>query len=284
VSRKRQRGRRDRSASDSSSSSSSSSDSRISISSDEDDAGFTRKQARRAKRRFRAVNRFWARERRPDFLQTWQGCADFSVSEIQDMQSKMEKEAEKQNLGEDIFNRDSKPKKIKFKAQTDNGTSKLHEARYLRPPIAQPKDYFGKILQKRTEIIRNFPMEHYGMQGQVPDATIGRMHNRTVLQTFDAFGKFSQRQGKGKYPDRHQLEEGLLNYGSMQNAIWPLDYSTFVIWRVLHKAMWGEKVTSDEKRRYELVVEFFNTILADNAALAVNSQCPLGFDQVTLPN
>ena len=213
-------------------------------------------------------------------MQTWQGCADFSVSEIQDMQSKMEREAEKQNLGEDLFNRDSKPKKIKFKAQTDNGISKLHEARYLRPPICQPKEYYDKIPQKRTEIIRNFPMEHYGMQGQVPDATIGRMHNRTVLQTFDAFGKFSKQAKAGKYPDQHQLEEGLLNYGSLQNAIWPLDYSTFVIWRVLHEANWGEQVTSDPKKRYELVVDFFNTILADNAALAVNSQCPCGFDQV----
>jgi hypothetical protein len=177
---KKQKRRRERSPSISSSEeSSSSSGSSSSISSEEDYAGFTRKQARRAKRRFRAINRFWVRERRPDFLQTWQGCADFSVSEIQDMQSKMEKEAEKQNLGEDIFNRDSKPKKIKFKAQSDNGISKLHEAGYLRPPICQPKEYNDKIHQKRTEIIRNFPMEHYGMQGQVPDATIGRMHNRT---------------------------------------------------------------------------------------------------------
>jgi hypothetical protein len=60
----------------------------------------------------------------------------------------------------------------------------------------------------------------------------------------------------------------------------PLDYSTFVIWRVLHEAKWGEQVTSDPKKRYELVVDFFNTILADNSALAVNSQCPCGFDQV----
>jgi hypothetical protein len=66
----------------------------------------------------------------------------------------------------------------------------------------------------------------------------------------------------------------------LQNAIWPLDYSTFVIWRVLHEANWGEQVTADPKKRYELVVDFFNTILADNAALAVNSQCPCGFDQV----
>jgi hypothetical protein len=79
-----------------------------------------------AKRRFRAINRFWARELRPDFLQTWQGCTDFSVTEIQEMQRKMEKDAEKQNLGDDVFKKDYKPAKRRFKAQTDNGTSKLH--------------------------------------------------------------------------------------------------------------------------------------------------------------
>jgi hypothetical protein len=66
------------------------------------------------------------------------------------------------------------------------------------------------------------------------------------------------------------------------HAVWPYDYSLFPIWRVLVESRWGKTVTSDEKKRSELVIEFFNSILADNAAKAVNEQYPCVFEQVTL--
>ncbi len=134
-------------------------------------------------------------------------------------------------------------------------------------------------------IIRSFPMDHYGLEGQVQDAVIGKMHNRAVVQTFDNFGKTSVKTGRsssGKYADRHQLEEALINYGSLMHHLWPIDYSLFPIWRTLHDAKWGETVTSDEKRRSELVIEFFNSMLADNCSKAVHSKYPLVFEQVEL--
>jgi hypothetical protein len=85
----------------------------------------------------------------------------------------MEKEKKRRDLGEDVCQQDSKPKKIKHKAATDNGTTKLHEARYHRMPICHPKEYYHKMPKKREEIIRSFPMDHYGVQGQVPAAVTG---------------------------------------------------------------------------------------------------------------
>ena len=200
---------------------------------------------------------------------------------IQKLRAQLEEEAKKQNLGDDVFSRDSKPKKVKHKAQTDNGTSKLHLARYHRQPLTHPKHWYHQVPQKRTEIIRNFPQEQYGMHGQVSDTTIGRLHNRTVVQTFEAFGRTSTKPGKsGKFADRQQLEEGLLNYGSSMHALWPPDYSLFPIWRVMVETKWGETITTDDKKRSDLVVEFFNSVLSDNAGKAVNSQYPVLFDQV----
>ena len=271
--RNKKRKRRDKSSSSSSSrDSSEEDDSELSSSNSSGDDGreFSKKEKRRAKRKFRSINRMWARELRPDYLQTWQDCADYSMLGIQSLRTQLEKEAEKQNLGDDVFSRDSKPKKIKHKAQTDNGTTKLHLACYHRQPLTHPKHWYHQVPQKRTEIIRNFPQEQYGMQGQVSDTTIGRLHNRTVVQNFEAFGRTST------------LEEGLLNYGSAMHALWPPDYSLFPIWRVMVETKWGETVTTDDKKRSDLVVEFFNSVLSDNAGKAVNSQYPVLFDQVQL--
>jgi hypothetical protein len=43
---------------------------------------------------------------------------------------------------------------------------------------------------------------------------------------------------------------------------------------------WGEIVTTDDKKRSDLVVDFFNSVLSENAGKAVNSQYPCLFDQV----
>jgi hypothetical protein len=71
-----------------------------------------------------------------------------------------------------------------------------------------------------------------------------------------------------------------MNYGVMMKELWPLVYSTFVIWSVLGEGKLGEKVTSDEKKRSDLVIKFCNGILADHAARAVNGQPLREFDQV----
>jgi hypothetical protein len=216
-------------------------------------------------------------------LKTIKGCAKYKMLVIMGMKNECEREAARRNLGEDIFLRDGKQKKIRFKAQSDNGTTKLHEVRFLRLPTVHPKEYFKRVPRRRETIIRSFPLEHYGAQGQVSDVVIGKLHNRTVVLTYESFGKTSVKPGKGqsgKYADKQQLEEAVINYGALMHAIWPLDYSIFALWRVLMEAKWGEVATNDEKKRSEIVIEFFNGILAENCSRAVHSQYPVVFEQV----
>ncbi len=192
-----------------------------------------------------------------------------------------DKESERRNLGEDIFLRDGVTRKIRFKAQSDNGTTKLHLARNLRLPLVHPKEYYKNVPNRRDVIVRNFPMDHYGLTGQIKDDVIGKLHNRTVVTTFDSYGKSTVKPGKsGKFADQSQLEEGLLNYTCANHAIWPMDYSAFAIWRTLVDAKWGATVTADEKKKSELVIEFINSVLADNCAKAVHQQYPVVFEQV----
>ncbi len=102
-----------------------------------------------------------------------------------------------------------------------------------------------------------------------------------MVTTFDAYGKSSTKPGKtGKFADKHQLEEGLLNYACVNHAIWPMDYSVFPIWRTLVDAKWGATAIADEKKRSELVIEFINSTLAENCAKAVHQQYPVVFEQV----
>jgi hypothetical protein len=225
----------------------------------------------------------WNIDFRPPFLQTIKGCADHTIEAVMGFKVQYDKEAERRNLGEDIFQRDGVTRKIRFKAQSDNGTTKLHLARYLRLPLVHPKDYYKNMPSRRDVVVRNFPMDHYGLTGQIKDDVIGKVHNRTVVTTFDAYGKSSTKPGKtGKFADKHQLEEGLLNYACVNHAIWPMDYSVFPIWRTLVDAKWGATAVADEKKRSELVIEFINSSLAENCAKAVHQQYPVVFEQVTV--
>jgi hypothetical protein len=263
-----------------------------SLSSSESDSNLTpearkarrkRRRAEKARAHFEACNEAWDIDSRPDCLKTVKQCYRYKMNVILGMKTECNREAERRNLGEDIFLRDGKPKKKRFKAQTDDGKTKLHEVRFYRLPIAHPKEYYKKVPRKHDVVIRNFPMEHYGVQGQVKDDVIGKMHNRTVVLTFDAFGKTTVKTGRnqnGRYADRQQLEEALINYGSLNHALWPYDYTIFPMWRVLCDAKWGAVATNDEKKQSELVIEYFNSMLADNCSRAVHSQYPAAFEQV----
>jgi hypothetical protein len=123
--------------------------------------------------------------------------SDFTYGETIIMKENLEKEKARKNLGEDVFQQDSKPKKVKHKAATDNGKTKLHEARYHRLRLCHPKEYFHPIPKKRDEIIRNF-FSHGELQyaGASSASTKGRLHKRTALQTFEAFGKTTFHPGK----------------------------------------------------------------------------------------
>ena len=227
----------------------------------------------------------WERDQRPPALRKKKGIKNLSLDELLRLKKEVMGEEERKNLGEEVFRKDGKPKKIRFKASTDNSTTKLHPARGFRQPLVHPKEFYSTVPKKRDVVIRNFPMDHYGVAGQVSETVIGRLHNRTVVQTFDSFVKISVKTGKGgsgqgKYADFQQLQEGVNNYTIMLHALWPQDYTGVVMWKVLIEANWGEYATNDEKKRSELVIDFFNAVLRDNCGRAVHDEYPLVYEQV----
>jgi hypothetical protein len=140
------------------------------------------RKARRDKRHFENINQMWNIDFRPPFLQTIKGCADHTIEAVMGFKVQYDKEAERRNLGEDIFQRDGVTRKTRFKAQSDNGTTKLHLARYLWLPLLHPKDYYKHMPSRRDVVVRNFPMDHYGLTGQIKDDVIRKVHNRSPLE------------------------------------------------------------------------------------------------------
>lgn len=129
-------------------------------------------------------------------------------------------------------------------------------------------------------------MEHMGLAGQIPEPTLGKLHNRSVKVTFDQFYKSTHRKARGphragKYPDGHQLRDGMTNYCMALHAIWPQDYTGLVMQKVLNEAKWAEDVSQDDKRRAEIVTDFFNEVISDNCGKTVYGMYPLVYEQVS---
>jgi hypothetical protein len=161
------------------------------------------------------------------------------------MKRAYEKEEALKDLGEEAVARDSKAKKIKYKAGCDDGKKRLHKARWNRQPLSAPEVYYKHVPKKHDTIIRNFPLEHYGVAGQIPEAVLGHMHNRAVKVSLDSFCKSTFKAAKGgeragKYADMFQLLEAVTNYGIALHALWPSDYTGWVFMKVLTQAKWGE--------------------------------------------
>jgi hypothetical protein len=251
-----------------------------------------RQEKRRKKRRkhremvWQLLAEAWPIEERPMVLRKKSGIGNRSLDELLRYKESLDKQREKRDLGEEVCSKDMKPIRVRYKAQTDDSVKKLHLSRFERQPLTHPKNYFHLIPQKREVVVRNFPMEHLGITGQVSDVVIGKLHNRKVKLTFDMFAKSTQKEARGqskagKYSNAQQIREGLINYCLMLLSLWPHDYAGLVVIKVLNEANFGEDATSDAKRRAELCAELFNAVLADNSAKAVHQDYPCVYEQVT---
>ena len=198
------------------------------------------------------LNIAWPIEDRPEHLRVKKNVRGRDIDSLVRFKREVAEVEEKKELGEAVFSRDAVLKKVKYKAKTDNGFKKLHPARVCRQPLAVPSEWYGKLVpRKREHIIRNFPLEHYGMAGQVSEKVLGKAHNRSVPLTFDQFSRTSLcDSGKsGKDPDLtlQQIQETAINYAVVLHALWPSDYSALVFLRVLVEAKWGDVAANDNR-------------------------------------
>ena len=203
------------------------------------------------------VNAMWALEDRPRHLQDKKVVAGMSITEITQFKEHFEREELRKGGGSALFGKDSVLKARKFKAGADDGREKLHEARFdLRMPFSLPKSFWSRIPAKR-DLFRHFPLSHLGMEGQVSEATVLRMHDRRVPVSLGMLykanatrdSKAQEQQAWVEPTEVRHLQEAVLNYTVVLQALWPLDYAGLVMTRVLVEAKWGEVVGENEKNR-----------------------------------
>ncbi len=60
----------------------------------------------------------------------------------------------------------------------DDGVKRFHLVRFERLPAVEPRKYMKKWATKREPVYRHILLRHYGIEGQVLESTIVRMHNR----------------------------------------------------------------------------------------------------------
>jgi hypothetical protein len=235
-------------------------------SSDSDDhssARRTRKRKRKGRKfskgDWELLNIAWPIEERPEHLRKRENLRGRDLDSLMRLKREMEKVEEKKELGDEVFTRDATLKKTKYKAKSDDGFKKLHPARGCRQPLSVPSEWYGELIpKKREQVVRNFPVEHYGMAGQVSEKVIGKAHNRSVPLTFDQFSKnsFADNTKNDKPPDLsvQQLQETVLNFAVVLHALWPSDYTAFAVFRVLIEAKWGDVAGNDNRYLFVLFV------------------------------
>jgi len=232
------------------------------------------------------VNEMWAFEARPKLLQDRKRVEGMSIAEISQFKAHYDKEEERKGVGSAVFGKDKKLEPVKIKKGLDDGEKRLNKARFnLRMPICPPKKYWHKVPKKR-DVFRHLPLGHLGLEGQVSEATVVRMHDRRVPVTLDmlykanAFKEMKQDGGAWIEPTeiRH-LQEAILNYSVILWAIWPFDYAGFVIHRVLVEANWGRAAGEAEKQRVALVRWYFDEVMRENSGRAVRGQPPLVYEE-----
>ncbi len=288
-SKKKRRKKQGKAPSSESSETSDSNDSDSSVSSESSVQHLTEAQRIMGRMVWKLLGRAWPIEQRPPELRKRSWVYVHTLDQMLDLQVRIAAEEEKKNLGEEAFSKDGKPEKHRFKKQTDDGVKRLHPARGLRQPLAHPKHWYKLVPKKRESVIRNFPMDHIGLTGHLSEVTLGKLHNRSVKVTLDQFCKSTHKEARGphkagKYPDGHQLRDGINKYCLALHMIWPQDYTGLVIQEVLNEAHWAEEVSPDDKRRAEIITEFFNGVMTDNCAKAVHNMYPLVYEQVSTQN
>ena len=232
------------------------------------------------------VNSMWDIRDRPVHLQNKKVVSSMTLTEIAQFKANYLMEEEKKGGGDALFGKDQRLKRTVFEEEDDDGDRRLHEARFLlRIPIALPKKYWHRLPAKRP-LFRHFPLAHLGMEGQVSETTVLRLHDRRVpihldmLYKGNATRERSEKDNVWAEPSeiRH-LQEAVLNYLVILNALWPLDYAGFVVMRILVEARWGEAAGDSEKQRIKLVKKFFDDVMKENSGRAVRDQPPLDYEE-----
>ena len=76
------------------------------------------------------------------------------------------------------------------------------------------------------------------------------------------------------------IQEAVANLGDMLEELWPADDTARIINQVLIQYNFGAAAKGGEQDRCNLLVEFVDAVLRENASRAVVKEAPLSFRQV----
>ena len=203
--------------------------------------------------------------------------------------------------GAEICHNDDVLPTVRYTACKDNGRDKLAEARFERMPVDPPEVWFGKVPKKRAAIFRNLPLEATGTQHSISDECITLMHNRCRVLTIKNLS--SENINVAARPLREkkkvegsnittttelawsqptslsQLQECLLNFGIIQQQLYPLDHTGWALQRLMLRYDWLA-VIPQERARTTMLSKLFDKIFRQNALKAANGLCPLQFEEM----
>jgi hypothetical protein len=215
----------------------------------------------------------WPLEARPVHLQKKRNTLGMTLDMLLRCKEQYEKEAEKKGLGSAVYGRDVKVRPKTFKKMTDDGRRKLHPARWERLPVVEPKKYWGQLPTKRDQIFQHIPLQHYGLDGQISELTVVRMHDRKVPVELEMLTR-------EKITEVKHCMEAIVNYAVVCQTLWPTDYGPLVIMKVLTDSIWGEGSGLSEKQKVTAIKRTFDDVVRENSGRAVRKEVPLDYEKV----
>ena len=284
------------SESDSSSTDSSKSSSDSNESSDESEAATS--AGLKKKTNWQLLNAAWDVEKRPSFLQNKAAVNAYAWQELESIFNIFQSK-EKNDKGDNLETvaKDAKPVKQKFKKQSDDGRKLLHPARFLRLPLKATKKWWKEVPMARKHTFISIDLEFTGTENKVAERSIKKLHDRSLLVELKNFT--SENCAVAAKPRREvrradsssitdydwitptsiaQVQEGIINYITVNHALWPHDTTGFSMLRLLTRFKWFEYI-DEIKTRINLVTAFFNAVMRKNRTAAANKGCILSYQQ-----
>ena len=196
---------------------------------------------------------------------------------------------------------DDKLSTLRFSEAKDDRRKRIHPASLLRMPVTEPSTWYSMVPVKRDEIYRNIPLKPTGSAHTVCAKSVELLHNRTSYITLKMFltenlnvGTKAMKELRRLEDDGmtttleldwvsattiNQIQEAVVNFGVVLQALWPLDTTAWAFIRLMTKYKWiaGVDVMTT---RTKIITSVFNRIVQENASTAANEGHPMYFSEM----
>ena len=225
----------------------------------------------------------WPVDERPETLRDPEVVEGIDLNILLTLHTKWEdkKKREAGAGGGAVYKLDQIPPPKDIKACRDNGIDVLSEGRLERHPLGPISVVWAMMPQFREHIYRTIDLRPYGSDSQVPEATIGIVHDRRQLLKMEYFCKINANMSTRHLKVRTEHEVGgssvstttmdwkeissmkhvqdaLINYEIINRLIWPLDFTGIVMLKLLNEYMYLPY--GDEKGRVIAISAFFQRV------------------------